>query len=163
MTVDNNYFIIATVRGIHKEGYATVQEVSSGIKQQLYYEKLAEKKTAEVAEKIKGLTDLQAIAEKLGTTVSSHSGVAFASMNAQGLDPKFIGAVSVAPVGKVSAPVAGSIGVYVYKVTNRETGAFFTEDDAKNRQAQMNMYSSQMIIPVMMTDADVKDNRARFY
>ena len=84
-------------------------------------------------------------------------------MNAQGLDPKFIGAVSVAPVGKVSAPVAGSIGVYVYKVTNRETGAFFTEDDAKNRQAQMNMYSSQMIIPVMMTDADVKDNRARFY
>ena len=163
MTVDNNYFIIATVRGIHKEGYATVQEVSSGIKQQLYYEKLAEKKTAEVAEKINGLTDLQAIAEKLGTTVSSHSGVAFASMNAQGLDPKFIGAVSVAPVGKVSAPVAGSIGVYVYKVTNRETGAFFTEDDAKNRQAQMNMYSSQMIIPVMMTDADVKDNRARFY
>ena len=163
MTVDNNYFIIATVRGIHKEGYATVQEVSSGIKQQLYYEKLAEKKTAEVAEKINGMTDLQAIAEKLGTTVSSHSGVAFASMNAQGLDPKFIGAVSVAPVGKVSAPVAGSIGVYVYQVTNRETGAFFTEDDAKNRQAQMNMYSSQMIIPVMMTDADVKDNRARFY
>lgn len=163
ITVDNNYFIIATVRGIHKEGYAKVNEVASSIKQQLYYEKLAAKKSAEVAEKIKGMDDLQAIAEKLGTTVSSQSGVAFSSMSAQGLDPKFIGAVSVAEVGKVSAPIAGSIGVYVFKVAGRDTGSFYTEDDAKARQSQTAMYASQMIIPVMMQDADVKDNRARFY
>ena len=103
ITVDNAYFIIATVRGIHKEGYATVKEVASSIKQQLYYEKLAEKKAAEVAEKINGLNDLQAIAEKLGTTVSTQSGVAFSSMTSQGLDPKFIGAVSVAPVVPMQA------------------------------------------------------------
>ncbi len=109
------------------------------------------------------MDDLQAIAEKLGTTVSSQSGIAFSSMNAQGLDPKFIGAVSVAEVGKVSAPIAGSIGVYVFKVTGRDTGSFYTEDDAKARQSQTAMYASQMIIPVMMQDADVKDNRARFY
>ncbi len=163
ITVDNNFFVIATVRGIHKEGYAKVNEVASSIRQQLYYEKLAEKKAVEVAEKIKGLTDLQAIAEKLGTTVSSQSGVAFSSMNAQGLDPKFIGAVSVAPIDKVSAPVAGSIGVYVFKVTGRDTGSFYTEDDAKTRQSQMAMYTTQAIVPVMMQDADVKDNRARFY
>lgn len=163
ITVDNNFFVIATVRGIHKEGYAKVNEVASSIRQQLYYEKLAEKKAAEVAEKIKGLTDLQAIAEKLGTTVSSQSGVTFSSMNAQGLDPKFIGAVSVAPIDKVSAPVAGSIGVYVFKVTGRDTGSFYTEDDAKTRQSQMAMYTTQAIVPVMMQDADVKDNRARFY
>ena len=54
-------------------------------------------------------------------------------------------------------------GVYVFKVTGRDTGSFYTEDDAKTRQAQMAMYSSQAIIPVMMQDADVKDNRARFY
>ncbi len=163
ITVDNNFFVIATVRGIHKEGYAKVNEVASSIRQQLYYEKLAEKKAAEVAEKIKGLTDLQAIAEKLGTTVSSQSGVAFSSMSAQGLDPKFIGAVSVAPIDKVSGPVAGSIGVYVFKVTGRDTGSFYTEDDAKTRQSQMAMYTTQAIVPVMMQDADVKDNRARFY
>ncbi len=163
ITVDNSYFVIATVCGIHKEGYAKVNEVASSIRQQLYYEKMAEKKTAEVAEKIKGLNDLQAIADKLGTTVSTHTGVAFSSMNSQGLDPKFIGAVSVAPVDKISAPVAGSIGVYVFKVTGRDTGSFYTEDDARTRQSQMAMYASQMIIPVMMQDADVKDNRGRFY
>ena len=106
---------------------------------------------------------MNVIAEKLGTTVSSHSDVAFSSTNSQGLDPKFIGAVSVAPEGQISAPIAGNIGVYVFKVTSRETGSFFTEEDAKTRQSQMAMYASQMIVPVMMQDADVQDNRARFY
>ena len=57
----------------------------------------------------------------------------------------------------------GNIGVYVYKVTGRETGAFYTEDDAKNMDAQMSYYASQMLLPTMMDDADVKDNRARFF
>ena len=163
ITVDNNYFFIATVKGVHKEGYATVDEASSRIRQQLYREKLAEKKTAEIAAQIEGMTDLEAIAEKLGGTISSQSGIAFASMNSYGLDPAFIGAVSVAPENKVCGPVAGSVGTYIYKVTGRDTGAFFTEDDAKTRDAQMAVYNAQMIIPVMMQDADVKDNRARFY
>ncbi len=162
-TIDNNYFFIATVKGVHKEGYAKISEVASQIRQQLYQEKLAAKKAAEIAADIEGLDDLQAIAEKLGTTVSTQNDIAFASMGAQGLDPKFIGALSVAPEGKVCGPVAGSIGVYVYKVTGRETGSFFTEDDARSRDEQMSRYSAQMIIPTMMQDADIKDNRARFY
>lgn len=162
-TIDNNYFFIATVTGVHKEGYSKVTEVLPTIKQTLYREKLAKKATADVAEKIQGLDDLNAIAEKLGATVSSQSGMAFSSMNAYGLDPKFVGAVSVAPEGKVSAPLAGSIGTYIFKVTSRDTGSFYTEDDAKTRDAQMSRYNSQMIIPVMMQDADVKDNRARFF
>ena len=69
----------------------------------------------------------------------------------------------MAPENVVCGPVAGSIGVYVFKVTGHDTGAFFTEDDAKSRASQANAYMSQMILPVMMNDADVKDNRARFY
>ena len=163
ITVNNNYFFVATVKDVHKEGFATVEEVASNIRQQLYAEKLGEKKTAEVAEKIKGLTDLQAIAEALGTTVSSQEDVTFASMRGQGIDPAFIGAASVAPEGKVCGPVAGAIGSYVFQVTGRDTGAFYTEDDAKNYQNQKNQYMSQMILPVMMDLCNVKDNRARFY
>lgn len=163
ITVDNNYFIVAALKGIHKEGYADVNEVSSQISNVLYAEKLGEKKAAEVAEKIAGLGSMEAVAEALGTTVSSKEGVAFSSLTSQGLDPKFIGAASVAEDGKICGPVAGNIGVYVYKVTGRDTGAFFTEDDAKTRDAQMSMYAGQMLLPVMMDDADVKDNRARFF
>lgn len=163
ITVDNNYFIVAALKGIHKEGYADVDEVSAQISNVLYAEKLGEKKAAEVAEKIAGLGSMEAVAEALGTTVSSKEGVAFSSLTSQGLDPKFIGAASVAEDGVISGPLAGNIGVYVYKVTGRDTGAFFTEDDAKSRDSQMTMYSAQMLVPVMMDDAEVKDNRARFF
>ena len=45
----------------------------------------------------------------------------------------------------------------------RDTGSYYTEDDARNRDAQMASYYTQMILPVMMDDADVKDYRARFF
>ena len=163
ITVDNNYFIVAALKNIHEEGYTPVSEVSAQINNILYSEKLSEKHAAEVAEKIAGLSDLEAIAEALGTTVSTKEGIAFSNMTAQGLDPKFIGAASVAEQGKIYGPLAGSIGVYVYKVTGRDTGAFYTEDDAKMADAQMTQYAAQMLLPVMMDDADVKDNRARFF
>ena len=163
ITVDNNYFIVAALKGIHKEGYANVEEVSESIRSVLYSEKALAKKAAEVSEKIAGLNDMQAIAEALGTTVSTKDGIAFSSMAAQGLDPKFIGAASVSEEGKICGPVQGNIGVYVYKVTGRDTGSFFTEDDAKVRDAQMAQYATQMLLPVMMDDAEVKDNRARFF
>ena len=163
ITVDNNYFIVAALKGIHKEGYADVKEVASQIENVLYSEKAGEKKAAEVAEKIAGLGSMEAIADALSTSVSTKEGVAFSSLTSQGLDPKFIGAASVAEDGKICGPVVGSIGVYVYKVTGRDTGAFYTEDDAKSYDAQKTQYSTQMLVSTMMEDADVKDNRARFF
>ena len=163
ITVDNNYFFVVAVKDAHKEGIAPVSEVSSQIKNQLYADKYAEKHKDNVAEKIAGLTDLEAIAEKLGTSVNTQNDVAFASMGARSLDPKFVGAVAAAPEGKVCGPIAGSIGTYVFKVTGRETGSFYTESDAKNANAQIMNYNIQNIVNVMMQDAGVKDNRARFF
>jgi hypothetical protein len=51
----------------------------------------------------------------------------------------------------------------VYKVTGRDTQDFYTEENAKQHSSQRAQYSSQMVVPVMMDDVDVKDNRARFY
>jgi len=163
ITVDNNYFFVVAVKDAHKEGIAPLTEVASQIKSQLYADKYAEKRQGEVAEQIAGLTDLEAIAEKLGTSVSTQNDVAFAAMSARNLDPKFVGAIAAAKEGVISGPVAGSIGVYVFKVLGRETGSFYTDSDAKNANAQILNYTTQMILPVMMQDADVTDHRARFF
>ena len=163
ITVDNNYFFVVAVKDAHKEGIAPVADVAEQIKAQLCSEKYAEKRKGEIAAEIAGLTDMEAIAEKLGTTVSTQADVAFASMNARSLDPKFVGAIAAAKEGEISGPVAGSYGVYVFKVTGRETGSFYTDSDAKNASAQIQGYNVQRILPVMMKDADVKDNRARFF
>ncbi|MCQ2142675.1 MAG: SurA N-terminal domain-containing protein [Bacteroidales bacterium] len=161
ITVNNNYFYVVALTGIHKEGYAPINEVAAGINSTLYAEKRNAKKVAEVAEKIEGLDNLAAVAEALETTVSTKEGLSFAS--AQSFDPKFAGAVAGAEEGALVGPVEGSMGVYVFTVNARETGSFFTEEDAETRFAQIAQYSSQMVVPVMMQDADVKDNRARFF
>jgi len=51
----------------------------------------------------------------------------------------------------------------MYKVTGRDTGAFYTEDDAKSYETSKTQYSTQMLLSTMMDDAEVKDNRARFF
>ena len=163
ITVNQNFFIIATLNDVHEEGYATVQEAATSIREELYARKLSEKKAEEVAEKIKGMTDLQAVADALDATISSQSGVTFASLGSTSLDPKFIGALANAPVGVLSGPVAGTIGVYVYQVKGRDTGSFYNEDDAARYEQQKSQYNSQLLMSVMMDDADVKDNRARFF
>ena len=160
--INKDYFVVAVLTGINKEGYKDLKAVSPVIKDILYREKLADHKAAEVAEKIAGLDNMAAIAEALGTTVSTKDGITFSSLTSQGLDPAFIGAVTSAEAGKISAPVKGSYGIYVFNVTAKETGAFYTEDDANAKAAQMNQYMAQMLLGVMNENV-VTDNRARFY
>lgn len=160
--INKDYFVVAVLTGINKEGYKDIKEVSPVIKDILYREKLADHKAAEVAEKIAGLDNMAAVAEALGTTVSTKDGITFSSLTSQGLDPAFIGAVTSAEQGKISAPVKGSYGIYVFNVTSKETGAFYTEDDANSKTAQMNQYMAQMLLGVM-NESVVVDNRPRFY
>ena len=107
ISVNNAYFFVVTVKGIHNEGIASLEEVSEPIRERLYAEKLGVAKAAQIKTEIEGLADLNAIAEKLGTSVSNESSVAFASMGAANLDPNFIGAVASAKEGVISGPVAG--------------------------------------------------------
>ena len=150
------------VKAAHKEGFAKVEEVTDGIRNQLYREKYGEKKVAEVASQIAGLGTLEEIAEKLGTTVSSLTDVTFSTSSAPTTEPAFIGAVASAKEGVISGPVAGIMGTYVFQVKGRETGAYYTEDDAKAAQTRIDGYHAQMLVPMMM-DKTVTDNRARFY
>lgn len=163
ITINQNYFFVVACTGIHKEGYAPVEEAAATIKSSLKADKVAEIQKAEIAKKISGLNSLESIAEALGTTVSHSDDITFSSLMSQGSDPAFVGAVSAAETGKITGPVAGTYGVYVFRVNSRETGSYFTEDDAKASEMQLAQRNAQMLMYVMMDDADVKDNRARFF
>ena len=162
ITVDNNYFFVVAVKAAHKEGFAKVEEVAETISDQLYRDKSSQKHCADVASKIAGLTSLDAVAEKLGATVSTLSDVTFSTSSAASTEPAFVGAVAAAKEGVLTGPVAGIMGSYVFQVNGRETGAYYTEDDARSAQARIDSYHTQMLIP-LMADKTVDDNRARFY
>lgn len=160
ITVNNNFFFVAAVKDIHKEGYAPVKEVAPMIRERLYSDKIQAKKLSDVASKIQGLTSIDAVADALGVTVDRNEGL---SLSSRSVDPAVLGAAAVAKDGAVFGPVSGSMGVYVLSVDNRQTGSFYTEEDAKNLNAQKSQYLSQMIISVMSEYDNVKDNRERFF
>ena len=162
ITVNNKYFFITELIGIHKEGVKPLNEVSSSIESQLYTKKMAEAKKAEIAAKIEGCTTLQEIADKLETTITSEPSLSLSSMTGR-VDPALAGAVCNAEEGKLTGPVAGSYGTYVLVVNSKEVGSFYTEADAEMFAQRKAQYNTQGIIPVMSDNGVVKDNRARFF
>ena len=162
ITVNNNYFFVVALKDIHKEGYTPVEQAASTISNLLYVQKLQDKYTEETGKRIAAGQTLEQIAETLGSSVQSRSGVAFSSM-APSVEPALTGAVAKAAEGQVCGPVKGQMGVYYFVVTSRENGSFYTEEDARNMAVQKAQYASQMVLPVMTEAANLKDNRARFF
>ena len=163
ITVNNNYFFVVAVKAAREEGYKSVKDVAPAINDILRNEKLRDITKKEVAAKINGLATLEEVAEACKASTSTREDVAFGGTGAPSVEPALLGAASVAPEGQICGPVAGEACVYVFKVSNRQTGAFYTEEDAKNTEKQKAQYAAQMIVPVMMEYDNVKDNRARFF
>ena len=163
ITVNNNFFFVVALKDIREEGYKSVNDAAASINDILRAEKLQKRTCEVVASKIEGMTDLDQIASTLGVAANSKEDVAFFSQTGSVLEPALLGAIAAAPEGEVCGPVAGQACVYVFKVTGRQTGSFFTEEDARNYESQKVRYTTQMLNSVMMDKADVKDNRARFF
>lgn len=159
--VDNKYYFVTAVTKVRKEGFADINDVASDIRTMLQAKKTVEKKLAEVREQIAGLTSLEEIAEKLGTTVSHNTGISFGSQINQN-DPALIGAVAAAPEGTIQT-VGGNIGVYVFEVSNRTSGNFYSESDAETQLARKASWHNSILQSVIANEADIKDNRARFF
>lgn len=106
---------------------------------------------------------MEQVADALGSTVSHQNGISFGSMQSQSLDPKFVGAVAGATQGTLCGPIVGEIGVYVFQVADRETGTFYTENDAKTMNSQITSYQMNIMQSVIAEDAEIKDHRAKFF
>lgn len=162
ITVNNNYFFIAAVKEVRKEGYTPVKELAPMIQNTLYTAKRNAKQTAEVAEYLASNPTLEAVAEKYGSSVTKRNDISFSPMSAGVVEPALLGGILRSEVGQTGV-VEGRSSVCVFKLLRKDAGSFYTEDDAKGYENQKAQYSSQMIIPVMMQDAKVKDNRARYF
>ena len=162
ITINNNYFFVAAIKEVHKEGTASLNEVASNIRQRIYTQKLAEVKKAEVAEKVADKGNLERMADILDASVSNEPAMSL-STTGRSLDAALLGAALSAPEGKICGPLAGGIATYMYRVNKRDTGSFFTQEDARQLAAQRAEYNTQLILPVMSQLCDLKDYRERFF
>lgn len=162
ITVDNKYYFVAAVTAIHKEGTSSVSEVSQQIASILSVQNQLDEKFNELSPKVAQASSLEALAEELGTTVSHANGISFASLSQSVVEPALVGAASSSEEGKIGI-VKGQIGVYIYKVSNRQKGSFYSESDAATAAKRSAQYQSSIATRVITEKADVKDHRSRFF
>ena len=160
--VDNKYYFVTAVTKVRKEGYASVSDVAQQIRSILIAEKDLADKKAEVDARIAGMTSLEEVAEAFGTTVSHYPGMSFSSTVYSQNDPGLVGAATSAEKGTIHT-VAGTAGVYAFQVADRWNGSFFSDADAANQLTRKASYHTNLLQSVMADEADIKDNRARFF
>ena len=163
ISIDNTYFIVAILTGVHDKGFAPLATKRFEIETELRREKEVKKLAENVKAQMISVTDIEELADLTRSSVSRQTGISFGSFGMQQFDPKFIGAVAGAAENRLTGPIEGMIGVYVFTVDDRQTGAFYTEEDAKRQQQQMMSQQSQMAVYALSKSAKVEDNRGKFF
>ena len=162
-------FIVAVVDKIQEEGtqdVTTARPMAEGAIRD-------EKKTAEILKKLNGKTTLESVAavySKEVLTAGQDSSITFKSqiINGIGNEPKLIGAsFNKANMNKVSEPIAGKTGVYVFKLNSIASKAANTPEEATQfRTQQINTLRGQVTgnwFEGIRKKATIKDNRSKFY
>ena len=158
-------FVIAAVQGEQKEGFRSLAAMTPSLEREL----IAQKKGEMLAEQLaaKGISSMNAYANAMSASVDS---VKFVNFNTGriagiGVEPKLNALVSMAKPGKVSAPVAGNNGVYVFEVYAEEGNNKPFDEIAEVRalDASNGYRLSYQAIQELIDNATVKDNRIRFY
>lgn len=161
----DNKFVVAAIQGTVPEGYRPLSFVENELKSVL----VAEKKGQIIADELKSknLTSLDAYAQAMDASVDSVKFINFNTRRITGIgaEPKLNAMISLAEVGKLSDPVIGANGVYIFQVfeKNQENATY----DEKSQIATLDASNAYRIgfqaIQTLMNDAEIVDNRIRFY
>ena len=162
ITVDNKYYFVTAVTKTRKEGQVPIEDVKDEILLQLINQKKVEKLVDECSAKVSGGESLEILAEKFGASVNHTDGISFSNTD-MSMEPSLVGAVAIAPEGKITGPVKGGFGVYWFQVTNEAVGEYYTEVDALNKNTQKALTVMRSLTDIVSQQADVKDYRAKFY
>jgi len=157
-----NKYVVVSLRSVQKAGMPNVENIRDEIEAQV----INEKKAAMIKENVAG-KDLNAIATQYSTSVDTTAEVQFTAGFLPGLgnEPKVIAQAFSMEPGETSAPIAGANGVYIIKLLNKPVNAEPANIPQLRRtiaggvKAQLTSGLAQEL----RKDADITDNRSRFY
>ena len=132
--------------------------------------KLRNKKKSEVIiKKIGTPSTLEAVAQATGQAVGKADSVRFSQPNIPNIGPelKVVGlALSKGAQGKVSGPVAGELGVFVLRTENVSAvpnPGLEVSQQQKMLQQQQRSFAARMIPEIIKKNAEIKDERYKFF
>lgn len=156
-------FIVAMVDEVREEGIAPLDQVRTEVE----LAAMKKKKASVFKEQMSGITNLQKLADKVGTKVEKAEAINFNSFSVPGMgrEPAVIGKVVTLEEGQVSVPIKGNTGVFVVKVT-KVIPPPKVDNYTKARQQLNQEYASRVNLEVfeaLKESADIVDRRAKFY
>ena len=156
-------YVVALLTEIDDDEYASVKKAAPQIQNRL----LRDKKYDYI---VKNLSDasLAGAAESFGSEVTDFKDVTFGSfyIDGAGVEPALVGAITeTTEKGKVSAPVKGISGVYLFEVTaidpaERQQTA---EDEKVRAEAMAEGMMQQRLLPALQEMAEMKDLSGRYF
>ena len=155
-------YAVAALQSIRPAGMPSWQSVKSEIEPQVVNRKKAEL----IKGQLSGMTDLQAIANKYASSVDTATNVTFASATIPnvGAEPEAVAEAFKVDLNQVSAPVAGTNGVYVVKPTNKPAVPAANAALARqSSQQQARVQVAGKLVPSLRKNADITDNRSKFF
>lgn len=155
-------YVIARLTEIDDDTYTEPRKVAAQIRQQL----LRDKKFDYIKGQMSGST-LEEIAAGFGSEVGDFSDVSFGAyyMAGPGLEPRVIGAIATTTEqGKVSEPVKGLSGLYVFRVDAIDTeDAQSTEAEQVRAQAVLESMVGQYALQAVQQMAEIEDLRGKYF
>ncbi len=163
----NDHLIVAALSEVIKPGYMPISDET--INSTLTQKVRNDKKAASIINDIKGkANDLNGYAQLLSSRVDSTQ-VTFGQMYIPGIgvmESTLLGQIPVTPKGKLSEPVQGNNGVYVYTVYDIDTQSrpySYEENAARFNQQFGSQAVMQNLIGIMMEKDKVENNTLKFY
>lgn len=160
-------YVVAVLTGIKPEGTLSLEDVKQSIEANVIIEVKKKQLLAKAEQAISGASNLTQVAQKLGITVENIENIVFANPIIGGYSQEntLVGAVFGSQPNKLSKPIAGERGVYVYTVKGfTEPKPFTTEKQVKESLTQnLSARIDGIVFDVLKKNAKVKDYRAKVY
>lgn len=156
-------YVVAMVTEIDDDEYASVQKAASQIRSRL----MRDKKYDYIMQNFNAST-LEDAAKSFGSEVVDFKNVTFGSYSISGVgfEPALVGAiVSTSDKGKVSEPVKGALGVYLFTVediTSSESPQT-VEAEKVRAEAMAEGMMQQRVLPALQQMAEIKDQSGQYF
>jgi len=161
-----NQYVVARLQAIKPKGMLALDLVKKQIEPAVLNEVKA-KKLEEKFNAIKGASDLEKVAAAVGGKVTPVQNVVFANPIIPGVaqENKVIGVIFGSPLHKISKPVDGQNGVYVFVVDSFNNPPPMNNGLKERQQIAQTMLQriDTDVFNVLKDKANVKDYRAKFF
>jgi peptidyl-prolyl cis-trans isomerase D len=110
---------------------------------------------------------LPALAATLKLKMDTATNINFYSNGGGSLtnEPMIIGAATASQANKLSAPLQGKMGVYVFSISNiqQKKNPFNLQNEEITLDSRQNYMLPYIMFQVLKEKADIQDNRAKFF